>query len=89
VPQTVGELYDRLTMSEINDGGFTAHIGLWDTPDSEAPLEEAVARIAEVVIARVEMATPQISRCSTAPDCSCAAYSTSRSRPRSALARGW
>nr|AHE14916.1 putative D-glucose O-methyltransferase domain protein [uncultured bacterium] len=55
VPEAVGELYDRLTLSAMNDGTFNphVHIGFWDRPDSEASLEEAVARLAEVVIDRL------------------------------------
>lgn len=55
LPEAVGEMYDRLTLSAMNDGTFNphVHIGFWDTPDSEASLEMAVARLTEVVIDRL------------------------------------
>lgn len=55
VPEAVGELYDRLTLSAMNDGTFNphVHIGFWDTPESVIPLEEAVVRLTDVVIDRL------------------------------------
>ncbi|MEI5527683.1 methyltransferase domain-containing protein [Streptomyces brasiliscabiei] len=52
VPGAVGELYDRLTLSAMNDGTFNpnVHIGYWDTPDSEATIEEAMDRLTDVFI---------------------------------------
>ncbi|MGW0706384.1 3'-O-demethyl-staurosporine methyltransferase StaMB [Streptomyces sp. NPDC002643] len=56
VPEAVGELYDRLTLSAMNDGTFNpnVHIGYWDTPDSEATIEEAMDRLTDVFIARMK-----------------------------------
>ena len=44
VPEAVGEPYDRLTLTAMNDGTCNphVHIGFWDTPDSEASLDDAV-----------------------------------------------
>ncbi|WP_420081449.1 SAM-dependent methyltransferase [Streptomyces sp. JL4002] len=52
VPGAVGELYDRLTLSAMRDGSFNTnvHIGYWDTPDSEATIEEAMDRLTDVFI---------------------------------------
>ncbi|MFI5618748.1 SAM-dependent methyltransferase [Streptomyces sp. NPDC051567] len=52
VPGAVGELYDRLTRSAMHDGTFNpnVHIGYWDTPDSEATIEEAMDRLTDVFI---------------------------------------
>jgi O-methyltransferase StaMB len=57
VPQAVGELYDRLTLSAMNDGTFNpnVHIGYWDTPDSEASIEEAMDRLTDVFIERMRV----------------------------------
>ncbi|MFJ7175239.1 3'-O-demethyl-staurosporine methyltransferase StaMB [Streptomyces massasporeus] len=55
VPEAVGELYDRLTLSAMNDGSFNpnVHIGYWDTPGSEATIEEAMDRLTDVFIERL------------------------------------
>ncbi|WP_149184822.1 methyltransferase domain-containing protein [Streptomyces sp. TRM49041] len=55
VPGAVGELYDRLTLNAMNDGTFNpnVHIGYWDTPDSEATIEEAMDRLTDVFIERM------------------------------------
>ncbi|MEU1345290.1 methyltransferase domain-containing protein [Streptomyces sp. NPDC005827] len=55
VPEAVGKLYDRLTLTALNDGTFNPniHIGFWDTPDSTATLEEAVDRLTDVLIERL------------------------------------
>lgn len=55
VPEAVGKLYDRLTLTALDDGTFNPniHIGFWDTPDSEATLEEAVDRLTDVLIERL------------------------------------
>lgn len=52
VPEAVGKLYDRLTLTALNDGTFNPniHIGFWDTPNSQATLEEAVDRLTDVLI---------------------------------------
>ncbi|MEU4913290.1 SAM-dependent methyltransferase [Streptomyces fradiae] len=52
VPGAVGELYDRLTLSAMNDGTFNpnVHIGYWDTPDSKATIEEAMDWLTDVFI---------------------------------------
>ncbi|WP_085921182.1 SAM-dependent methyltransferase [Streptomyces fradiae] len=45
-------MYDRLTLSAMNDGTFNpnVHIGYWDTPDSKATIEEAMDRLTDVFI---------------------------------------
>ncbi|MGQ4431188.1 methyltransferase domain-containing protein [Streptomyces sp. SAS_260] len=55
VPEAVGKLYDRLTLTALRDGTFNPniHIGFWDTPDSKATLEEAVDRLTDVLIERL------------------------------------
>ncbi|MQS38391.1 SAM-dependent methyltransferase, partial [Streptomyces katsurahamanus] len=55
VPAAVGELYDRLTLNAMNDGAFNpnVHIGYWDTPDSDASIEEAMDRLTDVFIDRL------------------------------------
>ncbi|WP_113703825.1 SAM-dependent methyltransferase [Nonomuraea lactucae] len=57
VPEAVGKLYDRLTLSAMNDGAFNpnVHIGYWDTPDSEASIEEAMDRLTDVFIDRMRV----------------------------------
>ncbi|MEU5836318.1 methyltransferase domain-containing protein [Streptomyces diacarni] len=54
-PEAVGALYDRLTRTALNDGTFNPniHIGFWETPDSEATLEEAVDTLTDVLIERL------------------------------------
>lgn len=56
-PEAVGKLYDRLTLSAMNDGTFNpnVHIGYWDTPDSEATIEEAMDRLTDVFIERMRV----------------------------------
>lgn len=55
VPGAVGELYDRLTLSAMTDGSFNpnVHIGYWDTPDSDASIEEAMDRLTDVFLERL------------------------------------
>lgn len=55
VPEAVGELYDRLTLSAMRDGTFNTnvHIGYWDSPDSWATVEEAMDRLTDVFIERL------------------------------------
>ncbi|GLF94866.1 SAM-dependent methyltransferase [Streptomyces yaizuensis] len=55
VPAAVGELYDRLTRTAMSDGTFNpnVHIGYWDTPDSEATIEEAMDRLTDIFIDRM------------------------------------
>lgn len=57
VPDAVGELYDRLTLSAMRDGSFNpnVHIGYWDTPDSEASVDEAMDRLTDVFIERMKL----------------------------------
>ncbi|MDH2387868.1 methyltransferase domain-containing protein [Streptomyces sp. HNM0663] len=55
VPGAVGELYDQLTLNAMKDGTFNpnVHIGYWDTPDSEASIDEAMDRLTDVFIERM------------------------------------
>ncbi|WP_432067597.1 SAM-dependent methyltransferase [Streptomyces sp. C10-9-1] len=55
VPEAVGELYDRLTLNAMREGTFNTnvHIGYWDTPDSEASIEDAMDRLTDVFIERM------------------------------------
>lgn len=57
VPEAVGELYDQLTLSAMKEGTFNpnVHIGYWDTPDSEASIEEAMDRLTDVFIERLQV----------------------------------
>ncbi|TDD63481.1 class I SAM-dependent methyltransferase [Kribbella antibiotica] len=57
VPGEVGKLYDALTLSAMTDGSFNpnVHIGYWDTPDSEATIEEAMDRLTDVFIERLKV----------------------------------
>ncbi|MDM4722189.1 methyltransferase domain-containing protein [Micromonospora sp. WMMA1363] len=57
VPNAVGELYDRLTLSAMNDGTFNpnVHIGYWDTPESDASIDEAMDRLTDVFIERLKV----------------------------------
>ncbi|MFD7661819.1 SAM-dependent methyltransferase [Streptomyces sp. NPDC059788] len=57
VPGAVGELYDRLTLNAMHDGTFNTnvHIGYWDTPDSEATIEEAMDRLTDVFIEHIRV----------------------------------
>ncbi|MEV0965273.1 MULTISPECIES: cyclopropane-fatty-acyl-phospholipid synthase family protein [unclassified Streptomyces] len=56
-PEAVGKLYDRLTLSAMNDGTFNpnVHIGYWDTPDSQTTIEEAMDRLTDVFIERMRV----------------------------------
>ncbi|GAB2805112.1 SAM-dependent methyltransferase [Streptomyces daliensis] len=56
-PEAVGKLYDQLTLSAMKDGSFNTnvHIGYWDTPDSEATIEEAMDRLTDVFIERMKV----------------------------------
>lgn len=57
VPQAVGELYDRLTLSAMSDGTFNpnVHIGFWDSPESGASVDEAMDRLTDVFIERLRV----------------------------------
>jgi SAM-dependent methyltransferase len=57
VPAAVGELYDRLTLNAMNEGTFNpnVHIGYWDSPDSDASIEEAMDRLTDVFIDRMRV----------------------------------
>ncbi|KOV67638.1 SAM-dependent methyltransferase [Streptomyces sp. MMG1121] len=57
VPGAVGKLYDQLTLNAMKEGTFNTnvHIGYWDTPDSEASIEEAMDRLTDVFIEHMKV----------------------------------
>ncbi|MGN5377553.1 SAM-dependent methyltransferase [Streptomyces lasalocidi] len=57
VPGAVGKLYDQLTLNAMKDGTFNTnvHIGYWDSPDSDATIEEAMDRLTDVFIEHLKV----------------------------------
>ncbi|MFI2200286.1 SAM-dependent methyltransferase [Streptomyces sp. NPDC020192] len=57
VPGAVGKLYDELTLNAMKDGTFNTnvHIGYWDSPDSDASIEEAMDRLTDVFIEHMQV----------------------------------
>jgi ubiquinone/menaquinone biosynthesis C-methylase UbiE len=57
VPGAVGKLYDQLTLNAMKDGTFNTnvHIGYWDSPDSDATIEEAMDRLTDVFIEHLDV----------------------------------
>ena len=56
-PHEVGALYDKLTLSAMRDGDFNTnvHIGYWDSPESTATIEEAMDRLTDVFVERLQV----------------------------------
>ncbi|MGW9213187.1 SAM-dependent methyltransferase [Embleya sp. NPDC055664] len=61
VAEEVGQLYDRMTgiaadfLGDDAQLGYNAHLGYWDTPDSELTYDEATDRLTDVMLERLRI----------------------------------
>jgi O-methyltransferase StaMB len=60
VAEEVGRLYDRMTVLATDvlgdhGHGYNAHLGYWDTPDSELTYDEATDRLTDVMAERLRI----------------------------------
>lgn len=53
VPEEVGQHYDKYAALAGATVGENLHFGYWDTPDSTASLDEAAARLTELLVSRL------------------------------------
>jgi ubiquinone/menaquinone biosynthesis C-methylase UbiE len=56
-PHEVGALYDKLPLSAMRDGtcNTNVHIGYWDSPESIASIDEAMDRLTDLFIERLDV----------------------------------
>ncbi|MBV9162336.1 MAG: methyltransferase domain-containing protein [Pseudonocardiales bacterium] len=55
IPDEVGRLYDRFTSPRLMPSGDNLHVGYWDNPDSEIPLDEATDRLTDLMTEKLKV----------------------------------
>jgi O-methyltransferase StaMB len=56
IPDEVGNFYDRLALNAaVTAVDNNLHFGYWDDPDSEAPFDEAVNRLTDIMAEKLEI----------------------------------